>query len=155
MQNFRGPTRTHCWYHVTILLLKSNLGLGPIIFLTFQHLDLLLLTDNLITEHLSNFLPIISLLFLQQQTVWLLVVQSSSAQTVKCLQCRQVDLIIMIVCLAAQWCGVMFEIARVMQGSAQTSASRLNLKFKILTNPSFRNSTKIQLHNFYKTSAAK
>ena len=36
-----------------------------------------------------------------------------------------------------------------------TSASRLNLKFKILTKPGFRNSTKIQLHNFYKTSAVK
>ena len=37
----------------------------------------------------------------------------------------------------------------------QTSASPLNLKFKILTKPSFRISTKIQLHNLYKTSAAK
>ena len=37
----------------------------------------------------------------------------------------------------------------------QTSASPLNLKFKILTQPSFRISTKIQLHNLYKTSAAK
>ena len=32
---------------------------------------------------------------------------------------------------------------------------RLNSKFKILTTPSFRISTKIQLHNLYKTSAAK
>ena len=37
----------------------------------------------------------------------------------------------------------------------QTSASRLNLKFEILTKPSFRISTKIQLHNLYKTSATK
>ena len=37
----------------------------------------------------------------------------------------------------------------------QTSASPLNLEFKILTQPSFRISTKIQLHNLYKTSAAK
>ena len=36
-----------------------------------------------------------------------------------------------------------------------TSASRLTLKFKILTKPNLRNSTKIQLHNFYKTSAVK
>ena len=35
----------------------------------------------------------------------------------------------------------------------QTSASPLHFKFKILTQPSFRISTKIQLHN--KTSAAK
>ena len=41
------------------------------------------------------------------------------------------------------------------QNLDQTSASRLNLKFKILTKTSFRISTKIQLHNFYKTSAAK
>ena len=31
----------------------------------------------------------------------------------------------------------------------------MNLKFKILTNPSFRISTKLQLHNLYKRSAAK
>ena len=37
----------------------------------------------------------------------------------------------------------------------QTSAPPQNLKFKILTKPSFRISTKIQLHNLYKTSAAK
>ena len=37
----------------------------------------------------------------------------------------------------------------------QTLASPLNLKLKILTKPSFRISTKIQLHNLYKTSAAK
>ena len=37
----------------------------------------------------------------------------------------------------------------------KTSASPLNLKFKILTKPSFRISTKIQLHYLYKTSAAK
>ena len=33
--------------------------------------------------------------------------------------------------------------------------SRLNLKFKILTKPGFRISTKIQLHHLYKTSATK
>ena len=37
----------------------------------------------------------------------------------------------------------------------QTSVSRLNLKFKILTKPGFRISTKIQLHYHFKTSAAK
>ena len=37
----------------------------------------------------------------------------------------------------------------------QTSASPLHFKFKILTQPSFRISTKIQLHNLYKISAAK
>ena len=37
----------------------------------------------------------------------------------------------------------------------QTSAPPLNLKFNILTQPSFRISTKIQLHNLYKTSATK
>ena len=36
-----------------------------------------------------------------------------------------------------------------------TSASRLTLKFKILTKPNLENSNKIQLHNFYKTSAVK
>ena len=37
----------------------------------------------------------------------------------------------------------------------QTSASQLNLKFKILSKPGFKISTKIQLHYLYKTSAAK
>ena len=37
----------------------------------------------------------------------------------------------------------------------KTSASPLNLKFKILAKPTFGISTKIQLHNFYKTSAEK
>ena len=37
----------------------------------------------------------------------------------------------------------------------QTSASPINLKFKISTKHSFRIATKIQLHNLYKTSAAK
>ena len=37
----------------------------------------------------------------------------------------------------------------------QTSASPINLKFKISTKHSFRLTTKIQLHNRYKTSAAK
>ena len=37
----------------------------------------------------------------------------------------------------------------------QTSASPLYLKLKILTKPSFRITTKIQLHNLYKTSEAK
>ena len=42
-----------------------------------------------------------------------------------------------------------------LQNLKQTSASWLNLKFKILTKASFRISTKIQLHNLYKTSVAK
>ena len=37
----------------------------------------------------------------------------------------------------------------------QTSASPINLKFKISTKHSFRIATKIQLHNLYKTLAAK
>ena len=37
----------------------------------------------------------------------------------------------------------------------QTSASLINLKFKISTKHSFRIATKIQLHNLYKTSASK
>ena len=37
----------------------------------------------------------------------------------------------------------------------QTSASRLNLKFKILSKPGFAISTKIQHHYLYKTSAEK
>ena len=37
----------------------------------------------------------------------------------------------------------------------QTSVSRLNLEFKILTKPGFRISPKIQLHYHFKTSAAK
>ena len=37
----------------------------------------------------------------------------------------------------------------------QTSASPINLKFKISTKHSFRIATKIQLHNPYKTSASK
>ena len=37
----------------------------------------------------------------------------------------------------------------------QTSASPQNLKFKILTKPSFRISTKIQLHNIYKITVPK
>ena len=39
--------------------------------------------------------------------------------------------------------------------SQPKSASPQNLKLKILTKPSFRISTKIQLHNLYKTSSAK
>ena len=35
----------------------------------------------------------------------------------------------------------------------QTSVSRLNLKFKILTKPGFRISTKIQFHYLYQTSS--
>ena len=42
-----------------------------------------------------------------------------------------------------------------LQNLKQTSASWLNLKFKILTKASFRISTKIQLHNLHKTSASK
>ena len=44
---------------------------------------------------------------------------------------------------------------RQLQNLNQTSASWLNLNFKILTEFSFRISTKIQLHNLYKISAAK
>ena len=45
------------------------------------------------------------------------------------------------------WSSAKFKIS--------TSASRLNLKFKILTKPGFRISTKIQINYLYKTSAAK
>ena len=38
---------------------------------------------------------------------------------------------------------------------SQTLASRLNLNLKILTKPSFRISTKIQIRNLYKTLATK
>ena len=41
------------------------------------------------------------------------------------------------------------------QPNISNSASWLNLKFKILTKPSFRISTKIQLHNPYKTPAVR
>ena len=49
-----------------------------------------------------------------------------------------------------KWC--IFPSARALN---QTSASTLNLEFKILTKLSFRISTKIKLYNLYKTSAAK
>ena len=42
-----------------------------------------------------------------------------------------------------------------LQNLNQTSASRLNLKFKILTKPSFRISTKIQIHSLYKEISGK
>ena len=51
------------------------------------------------------------------------------------------------------WSNFIFRIStkHQLQNFKQTSASRLNLKFKILS----RISTKIQLHNLYKTSATK
>ena len=49
----------------------------------------------------------------------------------------------------------MFRISSKHQLLSQTSASPINLKFKILTKPSFRILSKIPLHNLYKTSAAK
>ena len=51
------------------------------------------------------------------------------------------------------WSNFIFRIStkHQLQNFNQTSASRLNLKFKILS----RISTKIQLHNLYKTSATK
>ena len=48
-----------------------------------------------------------------------------------------------------------FRISTKHQLLSQTSASPINLEFKILTKPSFRISTKIQLHNLYKRSAVK
>ena len=48
-----------------------------------------------------------------------------------------------------------FRILTKYQLLSQTSASPKKFKFKILTKPSFRISAKIQLHNLYKTSAAK
>ena len=55
------------------------------------------------------------------------------------------------------WSNFMFRIStkHQLQNLNQTSASRLNLKFKILTKPRIRILTKIQVHNLYKTSAAK
>ena len=55
------------------------------------------------------------------------------------------------------WSNFIFRISikHQLQNLNETSASRLNLKFKILTEPSFSVSTKIQLHNLCKTSAAK
>ena len=55
------------------------------------------------------------------------------------------------------WSNIIWGIStkHQLQNLNQTSASRLNLKFKILSKPSFRISTKIQLHNLYKTSATK
>ena len=48
-----------------------------------------------------------------------------------------------------------FRISTKHQLLSQTSASPIKLKFKILTKPNFRISTKIQIHNLYKTSAKK
>ena len=53
------------------------------------------------------------------------------------------------------WSNFIFRISTKHQLLNQASASPINLKFKILTKLSFENSTKIQLHNLYKTSAAK
>ena len=59
--------------------------------------------------------------------------------------------------LHISWSNLIFRIStkHQLQNLNQTSASRLNLNFKILTKPSFRISTKIQPHNFNQTSAAK
>merc|ERR1711978_496509 len=48
-----------------------------------------------------------------------------------------------------------FSAKQQLQNLNQISAFRLNLNFKILTKRSFRISTKIQLQNLYKSSAAK
>ena len=55
------------------------------------------------------------------------------------------------------WTNFIFRIStkHQLQNLNQTSASRLNLKFKVLTKPSFRISTKIKLHNLNWVSAAK
>ena len=55
------------------------------------------------------------------------------------------------------WSNFIFKIStkHLLQNLNQTSPSRLNLKFKILTKPSFSISIKIQLRNLCKTSAAK
>ena len=55
--------------------------------------------------------------------------------------------------LHKSWSKFIFKIStkHQLQNFNQTSASRLNLKFKILS----RISTKIKLHNLYKTSATK
>ena len=53
------------------------------------------------------------------------------------------------------WSNFVFRISTKHQLLNQASASPINLKFKILTKLSFENSTKIQLNNLYKTSAAK
>ena len=53
------------------------------------------------------------------------------------------------------WSNYIFRISIKHQLLNQASASPINLKFKLLTKLSFENSTKIQLHNLYKTSAAK
>ena len=53
------------------------------------------------------------------------------------------------------WIKIKIRISTKHQLLRKTSASPINLKSKILTKPSFRISTKIQLHHLYKTSAAK
>ena len=55
------------------------------------------------------------------------------------------------------WSYFIFRIStkHLLQNLNQISPSQLNLKFQILTKPSFGISTKIQLHKLYKTSAAK
>ena len=54
------------------------------------------------------------------------------------------------------WSSCIFRIStkHQIQNLNQTSASRLNLRFKILIKPSFRILTKIQFHNINQTSAA-
>ena len=53
------------------------------------------------------------------------------------------------------WSNFIFRISTKPQLFNQASASPIKLKFKILTKLSLENSTKIQLHNLYKTSVAK
>ena len=59
--------------------------------------------------------------------------------------------------LLKSWSNIIWGIStkHQLQNLNRTSASRLNLKFKILSKPSFRISTKIQIHDLYKTSATK
>ena len=63
------------------------------------------------------------------------------------------NILMVVVCLVLGWMYLNdLVLAKYLN---QTSASPQNLKFKILTKPSFTISTKIQLHNLYKTSTAK
>ena len=59
--------------------------------------------------------------------------------------------------LHKSWSNYIFRISNRyhFQNLNQTWTSQLKLNFQILTKPSFRISTKIQIHNLYKTSAAK
>ena len=59
--------------------------------------------------------------------------------------------------LHKSWSNYIFRISNRyhFQNLNQTWTSQLKLNFQILTKPSFKISTKIQIHNLYKTSAAK